>query len=58
LFDPQTPAQDLQPVAPSGIRYYLQLYPAETVSYTQTYTFSVQVTGSVPFQVYLPQARR
>jgi Zn-dependent metalloprotease len=58
LFGASAPTQDLPPIAPSAIRYYLQLYPAESVSYTQTYTFSVQVTGNVPFPLYLPVVRK
>jgi hypothetical protein len=58
LFGASATAQDQSTIAPSAIRYYLQLYPMESVSYTETYTFTVQVTGGVPVNLYLPVVKK
>ena len=42
----------------SAVRYYLQLIPAESTPPTTPITFTLQIDGGVPIQVYLPVVRK
>jgi hypothetical protein len=58
IFAGNAPAQPAQTISPSATQYYLKLFPVETTPMSETVTVTLQISGGVPLNLYLPVVRK
>ncbi len=58
IFAGNAPAQPAETISPSVTQYYLKLFPVETTPMSETVTITLQISGGVPINLFLPQVMR